>query len=78
MASVECRFDDNVPGALYVDSNCIACDTCVGIAPGLFKLTDDFDHAVVTKQPVHDVEFKRCQEAMACCPVNAIGDDGAQ
>ncbi|NDC83454.1 ferredoxin [bacterium] len=78
MASIEYRFSDNISGPFYVDSNCIACDTCVGIAPQCFRLTSDYDHAIVVGQPVSERDFNLCREALACCPVNAIGDDGSQ
>ncbi|NBV43186.1 ferredoxin, partial [bacterium] len=52
MASITDQFPDNVPGQFYVDTNCIACDTCVGIAPRHFRLTENFDHAIVIAQPV--------------------------
>ncbi|NBV82874.1 ferredoxin [bacterium] len=77
MAQFELRFNDNAAGTYYVDSNCIACDTCVGIAPNHFRLTTTHDHAIVVAQPQTPAAIKDCEEAMACCPVNAIGNDGS-
>ena len=76
MAQLELRFSDNSPGLFYVDSNCIACDTCVGIAPRHFRLTNDYDHAIVTHQPHTEKEIAACTEALSCCPVSAIGKNG--
>ena len=76
MANKSDHFPDNAPGRFYVDSNCIACDTCVGIAPRHFRLTDNFDHAIVYLQPTTEVEIAACNEALQCCPTNAIGNDG--
>jgi ferredoxin len=76
MAQLELRFSDNSPGLFYVDSNCIACDTCVGIAPRHFRLTSDYDHAIVVQQPQTEKEVSACNEALSCCPVSAIGANG--
>jgi ferredoxin len=76
MAHYDHRFPDNTPGLFYVDDNCIACDTCVGIAPAYFRLTANYDHAIVVSQPTTPDAMKACNEALACCPVNAIGNDG--
>ncbi len=73
MTSVEDIYPDNVPGLYFVDTNCISCDTCTGIAKHHFKLTDDFDHAIVFKQPTTPDETARCEDALVACPVLAIG-----
>jgi ferredoxin len=78
MAQLELRFPDNSPGQYYVDSNCIACDTCVGISQTHFRLTSNYDHAIVIAQPRTPNDIKQCDEALACCPVNAIGNDGGK
>ena len=69
----ETIYEDNVPGQFYVNTECIACDTCKDMAPGHFKLTDDYDHAFVFEQPQTEKEFAVCQEALEMCPVAAIG-----
>lgn len=76
MANFDDRFPDNVPGNYFVDSNCIACDTCVGIAPRHFTLTQNYDHAIVVLQPKTEKELSACNEALSCCPVSAIGTIG--
>lgn len=76
MARCEDKYDDNAPGAYYVDLECIACDTCTMIARSFFKLTDDCDHAYVVKQPQTANDIAECEQAMNDCPVNAIGNDG--
>jgi ferredoxin len=66
----------NVPGAWYVDSECISCGLCVGEAPACFKLTDDGATAFVYKQPQGGAELQAAESAMGACPVQAIGNDG--
>lgn len=79
------RWSDNVGGeavvdgrrvAFYVDRSCIVCRVCSDAAPGHFALSDEGDHDVCTRQPQTRAELARCDEAMANCPVEAIGDDG--
>jgi ferredoxin len=76
MADPANRYDDNVPGKWYVDSQCILCSLCSEIAPANFREADTGDHDIVYKQPENDEEVKLCQEAMQQCPVEAIGNDG--
>jgi len=66
-------YEENVAGVYFVDMECISCDTCGGLAPGLFRLTADHDHAFVARQPVAGAEVEKCEEALRCCPVGAIG-----
>lgn len=75
MADPVFRLDENVAGSWYVDDTCIACDTCVGIAPRHFVLTPDDRHAYVWAQPVSTTDVAQCQQAMGACPVGAIGHD---
>ncbi|WP_406656655.1 ferredoxin [Methanolobus sp. ZRKC2] len=63
-------------GPYYVDEECIGCELCVDTAPKNFKMTDDGTHAYVHKQPENDSEKEMCDEALASCPVDAIGNDG--
>lgn len=76
MASKEDKFKQNKDGKYYVDDQCIACDACVFEAEGFFEMNDDEGHAFVSKQPQNDKEDEECQNALLCCPVGAIGDDG--
>jgi len=69
------RYDDNVPGSWYVDRKCILCSVCSEAAPQNFKESNDGDHDVVYKQPESPDEVQQCEEAMAACPVEAIGND---
>ena len=76
MANSSQKWEDNVPGAFYVDKECILCSLCVDVAPATFKESDDGDHDVVYKQPSNDEEREAALDAMKQCPVNAIGSDG--
>jgi len=76
MADKQDKWEDNVPGAFYVDKECILCSLCVDIAPNNFKESEEGDHDVVYKQPENDEEREACAEALSQCPVDAIGDDG--
>lgn len=76
MADPNEKWEDNAPGAWYVDKNCIVCGLCVDLAPNNFKESDNGDHDYVYKQPETPEEEEQCREAMEQCPVNAIGNDG--
>ena len=65
-------YNDNIPGQFYVHDSCIACDTCTQVCPSCFKLTDDFDHAIIFNQPVTKKDLEECNEAISACPVGAI------
>jgi ferredoxin len=86
MADKNDMWEDNVGGfviesgkkvSFYVDRECILCSVCTDAAPKNFKVSDDGDHDYVYKQPENEVELDSCYEAMECCPVEAIGCDGA-
>lgn len=77
MADTTQKWEDNVPGAFYVDKECILCSLCTDIAPENFKESEDGDHDFVYKQPENDAELQACQDALEQCPVDAIGSDGA-
>jgi glyoxylase-like metal-dependent hydrolase (beta-lactamase superfamily II)/ferredoxin len=62
----------NVPGDLFVDDACIACDTCRRLAPGVYGGDED-DHAFVASQPAGPAERRRALLALVSCPVAAIG-----
>ena len=71
------RVKENVPGTYYVDSSCIDCDVCRDTAPENFTRCDGNSYSFVFKQPETDEEREACEEALTCCPVEAIGNDGA-
>lgn len=76
MADKEAKWSQNKTGKYYVDDQCIACDACCVEAPGFFEMNDDDGHAYVAKQPEKAEDEEACENALACCPVGAIGDDG--
>lgn len=76
MADPNDRLAENVPGTFYVDSQCIDCDVCRDTAPDNFTRSDEQGYSYVYKQPENDDELSLCEEAMAACPVEAIGNDG--
>ena len=76
MADKSAKWPENVSGLFYVDDQCIACDACVFEAPGFFTMNDDEGHAFVSKQPTTPEEIAKCNDALAACPVEAIGNDG--
>jgi ferredoxin len=77
MSDAKDRLLENVPGAWYVDSQCIDCDVCRVTAPGNFQRNEDKGYSFVFRQPEGAEEDAQCQEAMDSCPVEAIGKDGA-
>ena len=60
-------------GFFYVDSECIACDTCATMAKSFFKLTPDNTTAYVYQQPQTKLDAEQCQLTLEACPVDAIG-----
>ena len=72
------RYLDNVAGRFYVDDQCIDCDLCRETAPNNFTRNEDGGYSYVFKQPTSPDEEALCKEAMEGCPVEAIGNDGAQ
>ncbi|HEY0431513.1 MAG TPA: ferredoxin [Pyrinomonadaceae bacterium] len=72
------RVKENVPGAYYVDSTCIDCDVCRDTAPQNFCRSDANNYSFVYQQPLNEEELAACEEALLCCPVEAIGNDGEQ
>ena len=77
MADREDKNADSVAGKYYVDTQCIDCDLCRETAPNNFQREEDEGYSYVFKQPENDEEEAQCVEAMEGCPVEAIGDDGA-
>jgi ferredoxin len=76
MAEVAEKHAPNVAGWFYTDSQCIDCDVCRETAPDNFERHDD-GFNFVKKQPASEEEAELCVEAMAACPVDAIGDNGS-
>ena len=76
MADKSEKQAENVPGAWYVDSNCIDCDVCRETAPNNFTQQKEKGYSYVYKQPENDDELAQSREAMESCPVEAIGNDG--
>lgn len=76
MANVKDKKPENVSGRFYVDSGCIDCDLCRGMAPGSFLRDAATDQSFVARQPIEQGEIDLCMDAVAACPVEAIGFDG--
>lgn len=76
MAEIEDKLPENTGGKFYVDSQCIDCDVCRDTSPKNFTRDDNNGYSFVYKQPATQEEFDLCEEALAACPVEAIGDDG--
>jgi ferredoxin len=76
MARREDRVVENPGGRYYVDTQCIDCDVCRVTAPGNFERQEEKGYSFVRRQPETSEEEAQCQEAMDCCPVEAIGSDG--
>jgi ferredoxin len=72
------KVKENKPGAYYVDSSCIDCDVCRDTAPESFRRSDENSYSFVYKQPETPEETAACEEALTCCPVEAIGNDGEE
>lgn len=75
MANVAEAWEDNAPGAWYIDKTCILCSLCIQLAPNNFKEADAGDHDIVYKQPEGDEELAACEESRQQCPVECIGND---
>jgi ferredoxin len=66
----------NAPGKYYVvQEYCLHHCCCVDIAPDNFTVNGPHE-ARVYKQPETPEEELQCREAMECCPMGAIFDDG--
>ncbi len=76
MADPNDRVTENAGGEYYVDTQCIDCDVCRDTAPDNFTRSDDNGYSFVYKQPLDEEERALCEEALAACPVEAIGSDG--
>lgn len=78
MADPALRFGDNAPGAFFVDASCIDCARCLSAAPETFAASPEGGHARVHAQPADASALARARAALASCPVDAIGEDGAR
>jgi len=78
MAELTDRYEDNVIGRYFVDTQCIDCDLCRETAPNNFTRQTEEGYSYVYKQPEDDSEEEACKEAMENCPVEAIGDFGPE
>jgi len=76
MADKTDKYEDNVAGKFYVDTQCIDCDLCRQSAPNNFTRNDEKGYSYVQKQADSPEEEAQCQEALENCPVEAIGCDG--
>lgn len=76
MAERDQRVIENVAGRFYVDRTCIDCELCHETAPENFTRQSAAGHSYVFRQPRDAAEEALCREALAECPVEAIGDDG--
>jgi ferredoxin len=78
MADKSDRWEENVAGRFYVDRQCIDCDLCRETAPDFFTRNEDGGYSFVHAQPRTEEETELCREALEGCPVDAIGEDGAE
>lgn len=74
MADKNAKSTKNVAGKYYVDTNCISCGQCIDIAPDF--LAEGSDSFYFKAQPVSAEDIALCNQALAVCPVEAIGNDG--
>ena len=77
MATKEDKYEDTVTGKYYCDTECIDCDLCRETAPDNYMRNEDGGYSYVYKQPEGGAEETLCAEAADGCPVEAIGNDGA-
>jgi ferredoxin len=78
MANEPSNCPPNAPGKYYVYREyCLSHGCCAELAPNNFMI-DGPHEAYVYKQPETPEEERQCREAMECCPMAAIFDDGAQ
>ena len=67
----------NVEGKFYVDQAlCLSHGVCIDSARENFKWREDTGQVYIYKQPENFDEEENCYEALMCCPMEAIKDDG--
>ena len=56
----------------FVDrDSCIGCEACVGICPEVFSMDDEGISVAIDGELAADI-LESAEEAMECCPVEAI------
>lgn len=70
------RPSENVPGAFYVDEQCLDCDLCRETLPTVFA-RNEHGYSYVKKQPETAEELTAAREAIELCCVEAIHEEGA-
>jgi glyoxylase-like metal-dependent hydrolase (beta-lactamase superfamily II)/ferredoxin len=73
MARLADRLPENADGEFFVDSSCIDCAMCRGIAPGSFARSPQARASVVDRQPSSPAEELRAKMALVSCPTSSIG-----
>jgi glyoxylase-like metal-dependent hydrolase (beta-lactamase superfamily II)/ferredoxin len=73
MARLSDRLPENVDGELVVDSSCIDCAVCRGIAPRSFARSARAGASIVRRQPEGEEEMLRAKMALVACPTSSIG-----
>lgn len=68
----------NVAGKFYVDRQCLTHAMCQHLAPRNFAYDEESGCYYVCKQPETSEELAQCSEAVAACPMAAIGTDGEE
>lgn len=76
MANKNDRLPQNATGPYYVDSTCVDCDMCRGMAPEFFRRDDEIGMSIVHKQPATPEEIGEVEDALKNCPTESIGNDG--
>jgi ferredoxin len=69
------RQPENAPGPFFIDEECISCGACWRIAPGWISSHPVHTFAFFSQQPQTAQEKELCLEALAMCPVGAIGKE---
>lgn len=67
------KVPENEPGAFFVDSSCIDCDTCRQLAPSTFA--DAGEYSYVYSQPSGEQERRLALHALLACPTHSIGTE---
>ena len=78
MAERDKKLPMNRAGRFYVDETCIDCEVCREIAPANFTRDDKSRKSFVFTQPESPADEAACLAAIDECPVEAIGNDGAE
>ena len=68
-------FSENVPGPFYVNTQCIICSLCHELAPDVFRISEDETSFYVYAQPSTAEQLAAAEEALECCPMEAIVRD---